>query len=79
MLMLPPPPRAKKRKAQTVLDEDTYISSMTKIIERDFFPGLPKLRRQIEVMEAVDSNDVQRLRELHAKFTGQRTSDVRGK
>jgi protein DGCR14 len=75
--MLPPPPRDKKRN-QEVLEEDEYIAGITQIIERDFFPGLPKLRQQMEVMEAMENNDMARLRELYAQSQRSAQRSTRG-
>lgn len=36
-------------KKKRVLDEDEYVEMLEKIIERDFFPEIPKLRRQAMV------------------------------
>ena len=42
------------------------------IIERDFFPDLKKLRAQNEYLEALEQNDVKRMRELYAKYSSGR-------
>uniref|UniRef100_A0A1B6KB47 Uncharacterized protein n=1 Tax=Graphocephala atropunctata TaxID=36148 RepID=A0A1B6KB47_9HEMI len=64
-------PRLPKRLSRkiNVLDEDSYLNEMGKIIERDFFPDLEKLRAQNDYLEALERNDMQRVRELYAKYS----------
>lgn len=42
---------------------------MGKIIQRDFFPDLEKMKAQNEYLEAVEKNDIQKLRELYTKYS----------
>ncbi|KAF2071337.1 hypothetical protein CYY_007335, partial [Polysphondylium violaceum] len=58
----------------TVLDEDQYVSKLSEIIERDYFPDLPKLRNQLEWMEAVESNDVNKIRNIQLNSMKRLTS-----
>ena len=45
------------------------MQEMGRIIQRDFFPDLEKLRAQNAYLEAVERNDVEKLREIYAKYS----------
>ena len=56
--LMPPPPAAKRiQRPKTVLDEDTYTDGLSKIIARDFFPGLLESDAQSDYLSALDSKD----------------------
>lgn len=57
-----------KRSAKVILAEDTYTEDLEKIIQRDFYPDVPKVKAQTEYLQAVEQNDVEKLRELQAKY-----------
>ncbi|CAN7984791.1 unnamed protein product [Ixodes hexagonus] len=57
-----------KGRTQAVLDEDAYTAAIGKIIERDFFPDVPKLRAQNEYLDALEANNITKLRELQEKY-----------
>ncbi|WIA30271.1 hypothetical protein OEZ86_000361 [Tetradesmus obliquus] len=54
---MPPPPLRPGSKRKVVLEEDTFAEAIEAIIERDFFPALPKLQNQLEWLQAVQSGD----------------------
>ena len=45
-----------------------FEQGLEKIIERDFFPDLERLRLQREYLAALESNDLVTLRELYSKY-----------
>ncbi|CAH0549252.1 unnamed protein product [Brassicogethes aeneus] len=67
-----PTSAVKRKKKQKILDDDTYVEEIGNIIERDFFPDLPKLKAQNEYFEAMEKNDTIKLRELYMKYSGSR-------
>ncbi|CAK7204145.1 hypothetical protein SEUCBS139899_006899 [Sporothrix eucalyptigena] len=56
-LMPPPPPAKRIQRPKTVLDEDTYTDGLSRIIARDFFPGLLESETQNEYLNALESKD----------------------
>jgi len=65
--MPPPPPRTSHAHLllkpgedgppKQVLDEDEYVAHIEAIVERDYFPDIPKLRSQLEWEQAVNTGD----------------------
>lgn len=55
----------------------TYLflsQDVENIIEKDFFPDLPDLKSKAEYFEALEKNDLVKLRKFQLKFTGGRPS-----
>ena len=44
----------KKKRKVKVLDEDEYVEKLEKIIERDFFPEIDKLKARSEYIDAAN-------------------------
>lgn len=68
----PAVPVVVKKNKQIILDEDSYLKELGKIIQRDFFPDLAKLQAQNEYLDAVASNDVVKLRAIFTKYSSKR-------
>lgn len=60
------------RKQVTVLDEDAYVAAIEKIVERDYFPDIPKLRDRLDWLEAVRSGDPVQIRDAQLKIMERR-------
>lgn len=58
----------KKRRCK-VLDEDDYLDKIGKIVERDFFPSLPKFKAQLAYQKALEENDVVEMNRLKQQFS----------
>ncbi|KAG8364474.1 hypothetical protein BUALT_Bualt18G0001100 [Buddleja alternifolia] len=62
----------KRPRRDTVLDEDTYVAAIEKIIERDFFPDIPKLRDRLDWLQAVRTHDPVLIRDAQLKILERR-------
>lgn len=67
----------KRKNSQVPLDEDTYVAAIEKIIERDFFPDIPKLRNRLEWLEAVRSGDPVIIRDAQMNIIRRRREKAR--
>lgn len=74
----PTTPSVRKPKRPKVLDEDTYVAAIEKIIERDFFPDIPKLRDRLDWLEAVRSGDPIQIRDAQLKILERRRGSAVG-
>ncbi|CAO1632154.1 unnamed protein product [Jaminaea pallidilutea] len=52
-----PPESSLSLRGQRVLDEDEYTSSLSSLIQRDFFPALPRLTAENEYLAALQALD----------------------
>ncbi|KAI9119251.1 hypothetical protein K1719_009926 [Acacia pycnantha] len=50
-------------KNHAILDEDAYVAAIEKIIERDFFPDISKLRDRLDWLEAIKTGDPVQIRD----------------
>lgn len=62
-----------KKEARKVLPEEKYVENLEKIITRDYYPELPKLKAQAEYLEAVAKGDHLKIRELQIRYSTRRT------
>ncbi|KAG6426307.1 hypothetical protein SASPL_110529 [Salvia splendens] len=62
----------KRRRGPDILDEDAYVAAIEKIIERDFFPDIPKLRDRLDWLQAIRSHDPVLIRDAQLKILERR-------
>jgi len=61
--------KVRKRKVK-VLDEDEFVERVEKIVERDFFPELEKLKARNEFLDAKARGDFITMNRLQEKYSG---------
>ena len=66
------PDKLNKRKRTKVLPEDEYVEKVGKIIERDFFPELDKLKAQSDYIDASDRQDSATMKRLEERYSSRR-------
>lgn len=59
-----------------MLDEDSYVAAIEKIIERDFFPDIPKLKDRLDWLQAVRTGDPVQIRDAQLKIIERRAGKV---
>lgn len=59
-----------------MLDEDSYVAALEKIIERDFFPDIPKLHDRLDWLRAVRTGDPVQIRDAQLKIIERRAGKV---
>lgn len=56
-----------------------FFQEIGKIIQRDFFPDLEKLKAQNDYLDAMERNDTIRMKELYQKYSGSKPIPTRSK
>lgn len=67
-VIVPPQVGERSLRQQTVLDEETYASGLSRIIQRDFFPDLARLRAQNAYLTALDEGTMDDIEETARKL-----------
>lgn len=65
----------KKKIKPKILTEEKYIEEISKIIQRDFFPDLEKLKAQNDYLDAMEQKDYARMESIRAKYSGRKPTE----
>jgi protein DGCR14 len=71
---IPIPPKPK----QVILKEEDYVETIESILERDFFPDLPKLNNHLEWLEAVKNHDLKKMQEIQSRYHSKKSTSSLG-
>ena len=78
--LMPPPPAPKRiKRPAKVLEEDDYTDALSRIIARDFFPGLLETQSKQEYLDALDSQDNEWITAASKKLTEVMTPGPNGR
>ena len=68
-LMPPPPPPKRLKRPPKTLSEEDYTSAISAIVERDFYPNLPEIRKQSQYLDALEEGNPVRIATAARRLT----------